>query len=785
MDKVRFVVLYGGEWSNNGGKFKYQFGMCKVISVSRETTYQSLHDIISRLVEANPSESSIKMKFIFNSPEVLAPFEVLNDDDVQVFLCENSDVNTRTSLCVTIERKRRIIPNTQVPDNELVNEDIANVFESDNGNGVGLDNIHESLSSPNDFQNANVFSIGVDNDDEARDSRPSTSEVPSGRSRVASSQGIGIKSSTIHGSYTSLESVVNNVKEVGVGDLFPSKEELQMKMQLLSIANHFQFKVKKSTKTLLVMSCIVEDTKWRVRATKLNDCESFRVRKYSPDHTCSLDALHFDHRQASSKLIGHCIKSKFEGTSQSYRPNDIIDDMKKQCGMTLGYNKAWRAREIALGLARGSPDESFTILPSYCHMLEMKNPGMVTFIDIDALNRFKYFFMALGPSIEGFKSCIRPVVAVDGTFLKCKHQGTLFIATSLDGNNQVYPLAFGIGDSENDQSWHWFFTKLHGLIGEISDLVFISDRNSSIAKAAAGVFPNSLHGICMYHLGQNMKAKFKGVEVHDIFYKCSKAYRVVEFNQIMRQIRGIDASVAQYLNEADPTKWARSHFDGRRYCIMTTNIAECLNGILKDARELPITKLVEHIRGLLQKWFWERREAAAKMSTPMTKWAEKRLRRRSNKSRCYRVHPINLYEHHVVDGYLNGFVNLIEKTCTCRKFQLDQLPCRHALAACNLRRSSCYDFCSHYYHKETLATAYGSSIYPVGPMEEWDVPDDVQTRVVLPPKGRKPRGRPAKKRKPSKGEEIVQQKCGRCGGIGHNRQKCKAPIPLSDQNGNP
>ncbi|KAK1557465.1 hypothetical protein Q3G72_025075 [Acer saccharum] len=57
-------------------------------------------------------------------------------------------------------------------------------------------------------------------------------------------------------------------------------------------------------------------------------------------------------------------------------------------------------------------------------------------------------------------------------------------------------------------------------------------------------------------------------------------------------------------------------------------------------------------------------------------------------------------------------------------------------------------------------------------MEEWDVPDEVQTRVVLPPKGRKPRGRPTKKRKPSKGEEIVQRKCGRCGGMGHNRQKC-------------
>ncbi|KAK2648690.1 hypothetical protein Ddye_016179 [Dipteronia dyeriana] len=167
---------------------------------------------------------------------------------------------------------------------------------------------------------------------------------------------------------------------------------------------------------------------------------------------------------------------------------------------------------------------------------------------------------------------------------------------------------------------------------------------------------------------------------------------------------------------------------------MTTNIAKCLNDILKDARVLPVTKLVEHICGLLQKWFWERREATTKMCTPLTKWAEKRLRRRTNKSRCYLVHPINLYEHHVVDGYLNGLVNLSDKTCTCRKFQLDQLPCRHALVACNLRRISCYDYCSPYYYKETLATVYADSIYPVSPMQEWDVPDDVQSVVVLPPK---------------------------------------------------
>ncbi|KAK0608389.1 hypothetical protein LWI29_029977 [Acer saccharum] len=134
-----------------------------------ETLYESLQDIISRLVNVNPNEFSIKMKCIYNSPEVLAPFEVVNDDDVQVFLCENSVVNKRISLCVTTEWKTRIIPNTQSLDNELVNEDIANVCESENDNGVGLDNIRESLLSPNDFQNADVFSIRVDNEYKAGD----------------------------------------------------------------------------------------------------------------------------------------------------------------------------------------------------------------------------------------------------------------------------------------------------------------------------------------------------------------------------------------------------------------------------------------------------------------------------------------------------------------------------------------------------------------------------------------------------------------------------------------
>ena len=88
--------------------------------------------------------------------------------------------------------------------------------------------------------------------------------------------------------------------------------------------------------------------------------------------------------------------------------------------------------------------------------------------------------MSIGASLVGFHTLKRPMVAVDETFLKAKYLGTLFITGCKDGNNQIYPLAFRIGDSENDASWEWFLQKLHDAIGHIDDLFVISYRHGSI-----------------------------------------------------------------------------------------------------------------------------------------------------------------------------------------------------------------------------------------------------------------------------------------------------------------
>ena len=48
-----------------------------------------------------------------------------------------------------------------------------------------------------------------------------------------------------------------------------------------------------------------------------------------------------------------------------------------------------------------------------------------------------------------------------------------------------------------------------------------------------------------------------------------------------------------YLMRESEDTWTQSHDGGRRFGVMTTNISEYFNGVLKGARGLPIATLVE------------------------------------------------------------------------------------------------------------------------------------------------------------------------------------------------
>ena len=70
--------------------------------------------------------------------------------------------------------------------------------------------------------------------------------------------------------------------------------------------------------------------------------------------------------------------------------------------------------------------------------------------------------------IRSFREGLRPLLIMDGAHLKGDYVGLMFLAVGMDANNQICPIAMGVGKSESGQAWTWFLRRLRGCIGEPS-----------------------------------------------------------------------------------------------------------------------------------------------------------------------------------------------------------------------------------------------------------------------------------------------------------------------------
>ncbi|XP_020874789.1 uncharacterized protein LOC110226681 [Arabidopsis lyrata subsp. lyrata] len=476
----------------------------------------------------------------------------------------------------------------------------------------------------------------------------------------------------------------------------------------------------------------------------------------------------------------------YEGVLEGPKPNDIINLIRSQYGHELNYSQAWESREYAVNEVRGIPEKSYGKIPKYLYMLQAANPGTYTNYEVDCDGRFQYLFISFGQSIRGFYKSIRKVIVVDGTFLKSKYKGVLLVATAVDGNSNLYPIAFGVARSENDASWEWFFLQLKTLIADDQGLAFVSDRHLSISKSLEKIYPLASHGICIHHLIGNVITYHSGRGVAGMVAKASKSYRVTQFEKLFEDICNISPAIGAYLDDANVEKWARCHFPGFRYDINTNNPAESINSALRSPREYPIIPLLDSIREMLTRWFYERRVLSAKQKDPLTIEVEKKISRRIEKGKFFKVYPITSNRLQVKANGFDFVVDLERRTCSCGKFEIGKLPCRHAIKGAYAIGKCIYPYADDVYTTATWRSLYEETINPIGvPEEEWRVPEEVAAAIVLPPETRRQPGRRRKRRYETAEDKIKasqqsqlskRHRCSRCGKEGHNRTTCDIAI---------
>lgn len=572
-----------------------------------------------------------------------------------------------------------------------------------------------------------------------------------------------------------------------VGQEFPDVKSFRNAIKEAAIAQHFELRIIKSDLIRYFAKCAAEGCPWRIRAVKLPNASTFTIRSLEGIHTCGRNAQN-GHHQASVDWIVSFIEERLRDNI-NYKPKDILHDIHKQYGITIPYKQAWRAKERGLAAIYGSSEEGYCLLPSYCEQIRKTNPGSIAEVfTAGADNRFQRLFVSYYASIYGFLNGCLPIVGIGAIQLKSKYLGTLLSATSFDADGGLFPLAFGVVDAENDESWMWFLSELHKALEmnseNILQLTFLSNGQKGIVDAVRRKFPNSCHAFCMRFLSESVGREFKNSRLVHLLWKAAYATTSILFKQKMAEIKEVSPEAAKWMQQFPPSHWALVYFEGTRYGHLSSNLEEFNRWIL-EARELPIIQVIEQIQSKLMTEFEDRRLRSCSWFSVLAPSAEKRMIEAVDRASTYQVLRSDEVEFEVISADRSDIVNIGIHYCSCRDWQLHGIPCSHAVAALISCRKDIYAFTEKCFTVASYRQTYAEEIHPIPGRLKWrrgDVaPMDDDPQVVRPPKFRRPPGRPENKRICV--EDLNREKhtvhCSRCNQTGHYKTTCKSEIMKS------
>ncbi|PNX55181.1 hypothetical protein L195_g048808, partial [Trifolium pratense] len=233
--------------------------------------------------------------------------------------------------------------------------------------------------------------------------------------------------------------------------------------------------------------------------------------------------------------------------------SDIISEIKRIYSVEITLSRARKARQIAMEIVDSSVAKQYNLLWRYSEELRNKNKGNTCKINVNRIGptlqpRFGSFYFCFDAIKKGFVSACRPFIGVDGCHLKTKYGGTLLIAVGRDPNDQYFPLAFGVCETETTESWRWFMTLLLDDIGQDNKWVFISDHKNGLIEVFEEMFEGVQHRLCLRHLYADFKQNFGGgIRYRDLIMRAAKATYVQAWEAKMQELKSINIDAWEWL----------------------------------------------------------------------------------------------------------------------------------------------------------------------------------------------------------------------------------------------
>ncbi|XP_010553815.2 PREDICTED: uncharacterized protein LOC104823792 [Tarenaya hassleriana] len=575
---------------------------------------------------------------------------------------------------------------------------------------------------------------------------------------------------------------VEGEDHISFGKTFNNAEEFKDVVFQYMLSTKYNVRISRSEKTKYVVVCGTKTCPWRVYCSVDGRFNKWLIKTYNPDHNHTKDGY-------VSLLTMRHIAAMFTEMLRrqpSYPAAQMQYDLQTTCEMTVSLSKCFKARQIALGVLVEDQRVQFAKLWDYEAELKRSNPTTTTEI-VTKLEKgvlvFDRFYVCFEVLRETWKKHWRPVIGLDGCFLKWELKGELLSAVGRDANNRIYPIAWAVVRVEDTDSWTWFVRKLQADLdlGEGHNITILSDKQKGLLNAIEDILPFAHHRMCTRHICANWRKSFKDLELKRLFWAAANSFHEGEFQKHMEAVKNYNQLAYEALIRSRPKQWVRAFFSLDSKCDdVNNNLSESFNGSIREARMRPMIDILESIRRQTMQRIAKRQRQSSSCITPFPPDVMDDIEVVRQRSVYCMAIPSGHGKYEVLHFSISYTVDLGGKTCACRRWNLTGLPCEHALCVLNARKDDITRYSPEFFLTSKWKQTYEKNLLPVNGEPLWrklgKEPIGVPEKRAMPGRPRKHNRKKDPHESPTKKGHMTRhgrvKTCSRCKQPGHNTSTC-------------
>ncbi|CAA7023907.1 unnamed protein product [Microthlaspi erraticum] len=350
-------------------------------------------------------------------------------------------------------------------------------------------------------------------------------------------------------------------------------------------------------------------------------------------------------------VIARLFKEKIRREPEYYMPMKIEELVMSEWGIVVSRPQCQAGRNKALKWISSEYDQQFARLKDYAAEIVDSNPGssveVCTTRNDKGEDVFSRFYVCFDVLRKTWKDSCRPLIGLDGCFLKERIKGQLLVALGRDADNAIYPIAWGVVEVENNENWQWFVQKLKGLV-----------------RAIKIELPKMEHRKCVRHIYGNLKKKHKSKkQMKQHIWRLAWSYNEAKFQ----------------------VNLDRAFYKLGNYCEdVENNSTESFNASINKAREKPFIPMLEAIARLAMAHIAVRSRISHDHTGKCTPYVIEKLAKqlvdkdkKDGAKKCVVTKSVKGFFSSMLNGQTHR-VSLENRTCSCRKWDITGIPCKHA-----------------------------------------------------------------------------------------------------------